>query len=256
MYDLPSTQPRRYLIWLGYIGAMTAVAVASARGGVLNSKVRIDDAVVFKGPGLPPFPFESAEVGLNMIVVRELFAQDGYIDIQFQAHDEGGETAELYFYQPMVFNATGQPWLGFELEFGFEDPNGHFIRSNSADGLGFALIDPNRPPFRSNVFTQYELLDGHEGLLWSGGTAPSPSNSLYLFRIVVPASNPHMPGFALTDDGYRFTLRQRPMTSWAEPAQIPEPSSLTLAGIGLACALGRSALRGRSRLHQGRRNAA
>ena len=77
---------------------------------------------------------------------------------------------------------------------------------------------------------------GLDTIDWSGGLMKFPNRAVFLFAILVPASNPAMPSFALRDGGYEFTLRELPIVSWQDvpgPLVVPEPPSLTLFGIGL-----------------------
>jgi hypothetical protein len=220
----------------GQVGAyrtilLLAILSPSALAAPLNSTVRLDENVHFEGPGLGPYPIVSANVGLYSITAQEIFFKDGFIDMDFLVHDLGGGTAELSVYHSVVYNATLRTWLGFQIDFGFKDENGTFVNSTNADGLGFATIVPGKPSFTSNVFSAFEVKNGGETLLWNNGILRSPGYSLYVYRIVVPASNAFMPAFALRDGGYAFTLRQRPIfvnDVDPPPAIVPEPGTFTL----------------------------
>ena len=148
----------------------------------------------------------------------------GAMDFDFLLADSGGTTE--YFHTPQVTNNSGVTWTDFHFQLGFGS-GASFVPAAAGIGLDFDTPTGDPAP-TSSVFTL--LGYGPTVLDWAGGTVNylgggggAPFSVAFTLSIDVPDGLA-----AIHPEGLnRFTVR-------AVPTAVPEPTTLTLLGAGLA----------------------
>ncbi len=148
------------------------------------------------------------------------------LDYEFNLADSGGTTE--YRFTTNVVNNSGVAWTGFNFLLGF-GTGANFVPAAVGVGLDFDLPGSDPAP-TSSVFP---ILDHQAHVIdWSGATVN------YLLG---PGGAPFSVAFSLAIDipdglaafhpegANRFTLRSFPTAQ-----QVPEPTTLALAGVALA----------------------
>jgi hypothetical protein len=115
-----------------------------------------------------------------------------------------------------VDNNTGADWSSYKMYLGY-GVGAAFVLSGLGDDLDFDTPDNDLPPTSSAL--PLVARPDEDSLVFSGGIHGSGAES-YRFRVDVP-DVPTFPHFS------KFTLRQI-------PCPVPEPCTLTLAGLVLA----------------------
>lgn len=137
-----------------------------------------------------------------------------------------GGTTE-YWYEVVVLNNTNMAWAGLGFELGFGTGN-NFQRSTISDFLDFDTPDNDPPPNR-NGQEQNQFQHQANTLVWTGRAGMQAGAFYFMFD--VPDFNNRMPQQAQAQNGYQFTLR-------ANPAAVPEPSTLALFVMGILVMMG------------------
>jgi hypothetical protein len=173
--------------------------------------------------------------------IAKAFGALGVLDVEYTVANSGGITEYFINEGPPgpgglmfgVTNNTGTDWAGYRFELGFGSGAG-FVPSSLQDELDFDAPGFEPPPVSDlfpSVSAQADLLE------FGGATLPDGATVSFLFSLDVPDFNAAMPAGAAERDatgavtGYRFTLRQSPITP---VTPVPEPTSLVLLASGLA----------------------
>jgi hypothetical protein len=158
----------------------------------------------------------------------------GLIEMEFVVTDSGGTTE--YRFPQAFFNISSQSWTSFGFELGF-GTGASFVRSTLNDALDFDVEDLTQTPFASAFPTLERQADT---LHWSGATVGFVGRAIFDFAVDVPDDLRRVNPYGEN----RFTLRQTPNAPSpdAPPTGVPEPTTMTLMGVGLLglAAAGRS----------------
>jgi hypothetical protein len=148
----------------------------------------------------------------NIVVPLKRFDSANYIDIVFTVAPSDGVTE--YQVSEFVDNNTALPWTNYRMQLGFGTGAG-FVLSAANDGLDFDAPNYDTPPV-SAAFSTVQTPNEDELVFTNGlhGMGAQP----YSFRVDVPN--------LIGRINSTFTLRQL-------PTPVPEPSVLSLIGMGL-----------------------
>lgn len=210
---------------------VTALSVAPALAGVITAP----PAPVAVGPGLGTVAVPAIItvqpnndnvpspqfLDNNIFVPIKRFDHVGGIDIEFFVQPSDGVTEYQVF--ESVDNNTGVPWSSYRMVLGY-GLGANFVPSGAGDGLDFDAPQYDLFPISSAM--PLVGMPNEDTLVFNGGTHGTGAES-YQFRIDVP-DVPTVNFFS------RFTIRQIPVA-------VPEPASLALVGLAIAClAVGRT----------------
>jgi hypothetical protein len=193
-----------------FILLTTAVHAGEITGFTWSSGI----ASVGVQPIVPPTAYNNDDdpgVSPNLVFIpQKAYVGIGPVDIEFTVTNSGGVTE--YHFQEGVHNGTGIPWTDYHMQLGFGMGTA-FTPSPAGDGLDFDFPEQTSPvsmgPFTTIVVAE-DSIDAYNGVV------PPLMYVGYLhFHIDVP------------DGITAFTIRQYPTID------VPEPSSLLLAGISV-----------------------
>ena len=131
--------------------------------------------------------------------------------------DDDGQAATEYRYTVSVRNDTGEPWVGYRFELGFNDSWPTFVPAAPTDPVDFDWDAMTDAPTASIGFSALDHT-AHT-IEWSGGPIDAGESVEFGFSLDVGdgLSSVHPTGASL------FILKQTPI-----PSPIPEPSTLFL----------------------------
>lgn len=152
----------------------------------------------------------------NFALIGKVFDATDPIDIEFEVFESDGITEYRVF--EGLTNSSGIGFTAFSFELGFGTGD-NFVPSAAGDELDFDAPGLDPGPTSARFMT---LAAKEDTLRFSDGSLPNGLTDTYTVSIDVPDFNADlMPAAAQTNEGYRFTLRQR-------PTPIPEPGAICI----------------------------
>lgn len=171
----------------------------------------------------------------NFVNIDKFFEKTDTIDINMEVRNSDPDDRTRYLFTDTVTNLTKDIWTDFHFELGFggADTVPAFVQSNLKDLLDFdfeitkGAEDPTKPKPPAPGASRFVTPDRKPNTLdWKDGRVRPGQSVLFTFTLDIPDRSDEIPKSARLDNGYRFTLRQRPTKL------IPEPSGFVLLGLG------------------------
>lgn len=194
------------------VDAGTIIGVADIAGG---GNAVVDPILT----GDPNNDNHSLPATSNFALIGKVFDATQPIDIVFDVEVDPNDpgTTEYRVFEGLT-NSSGLGFIAFAFELGFGTGD-DFVASSAGDGLDFDTPNLDPGPTSARFITTAHKEDV---LRFSDGFIPNGMTDTYTLSIDIPDFDADlMPASATTDNGYRFTLRQR-------PTPIPEPGTICI----------------------------